>query len=115
MGKEVLSTEDLARVFQDGLQGIVERGRGVVGDKTMIDALSPAVDVFQSIQGEQNLVEVLRRAIQAAELGMKSTIPLVARKGRASYLGERSRGHQDPGATSSYLILRTLRDVCSRP
>ena len=75
----------------------------------MIDALSPAVDALkQSLNNNNSVVEGLQKAVDAAEEGMKKTIPLIARKGRASYLGERSIGHQDPGATSSYLLLTTL-------
>ena len=78
----------------------------------MVDTLSPAVDGFeQAISTETPLLEALKQAVAAAEAGMKGTIPLVAKKGRASYLGDRSAGHQDPGATSSYLLLKTLLDT----
>ena len=80
----------------------------------MLDALIPALTAAQTAEAEHlNIVEVTHRASQAAEEGMKATIPLVATKGRASYLGERSSGHQDPGATSSWLILKTLADTCA--
>lgn len=112
-GKEVLSAEDLAKLLQEGVNGVVERGRAQLGDKTMVDALSPAAEAFKkSLNDGQDLTEGLRMAVEAAEQGMKATIPLIARKGRASYLGERSKDHQDPGATSSYLILKTLLDTC---
>ena len=112
-GKEVLSAEDLAKLLQEGVNGVVERGRAQLGDKTMVDALSPAAEAFKkSVNDGQDLTEGLRMAVEAAEQGMKATIPLIARKGRASYLGERSKDHQDPGATSSYLILKTLLDTC---
>jgi dihydroxyacetone kinase-like protein len=112
-GKEALSAEDLAKLLQEGVNGVVERGRAQLGDKTMVDALSPAAEAFKkSVNDGQDLTEGLRIAVQAAEQGMKATIPLIARKGRASYLGERSKDHQDPGATSSYLILKTLLDTC---
>jgi dihydroxyacetone kinase-like protein len=112
-GKEALSSEDLAKLLQEGVNGVVERGRAQLGDKTMVDALSPAAEAFKkSVNDGQDLTEGLRMAVQAAEQGMKATIPLIARKGRASYLGERSKDHQDPGATSSYLILKTLLDTC---
>jgi len=112
-GKEVLSAEDLAKLLQEGVNGVVERGRAQLGDKTMVDALSPAAEAFKkSVNDGQDLTEGLRMAVEAAEQGMKATIPLIAHKGRASYLGERSKDHQDPGATSSYLILKTLLDTC---
>jgi dihydroxyacetone kinase-like protein len=80
-------------------------------DKTMVDALIPARDALAEAVAEGlPLGEALRRSADAAEAGMQATIPLVARKGRASYLGERSAGHQDPGATSSYLLLKTVAD-----
>jgi dihydroxyacetone kinase-like protein len=114
-GKEELSADDLAKLLREAVNGVVERGRAQLGDKTMVDALSPAVDAYSKSVGDgKDLLEGLRMAVQAAEQGMKATIPLVARKGRASYLGERSKDHQDPGATSSYLILKTLLDTCSR-
>ena len=80
----------------------------------MIDALVPARDAFRAALGDgAPFADALRRAEAAAEGGMKSTIPLVARKGRASYLGERSAGHQDPGATSSWLLMKTVADTWS--
>jgi dihydroxyacetone kinase-like protein len=80
----------------------------------MLDALAPALTAARAAEAEHpGLVEITRRASEAAEAGMKATIPLVATKGRASYLGERSAGHQDPGATSSWLILKTLADTCA--
>ncbi len=108
-GKQELSEEDMAALLQSGLDGVVQRGKANRGDKTMLDALAPAVDAFkQAIAAGSTTVEGLKKAVVAAEEGMKNTIPLVAKKGRASYLGERSAGHQDPGATSSYLILQVL-------
>ena len=78
----------------------------------MVDALMPAIDAMkQSLQDGVDLNQVLEQGVNVAEQGMKGTIPLQARKGRASYLGERSIGHQDPGATSSYLLLKTALDV----
>jgi dihydroxyacetone kinase-like protein len=84
------------------------RGKAEPGDKTMIDAWLPALDALRE-GGE--LGEALERSAAAAEEGMKATIPLEARKGRASYLGPRSVGHQDPGATSTYLLLRAAADT----
>lgn len=112
MGKQELTGEDLAMLLQAAVEGIVQRGKANLGDKTMLDALSPACDVFALAVAQGNsTVEALQQAVVAAEEGMKNTIPLVAKKGRASYLGERSAGHQDPGATSSYLMLKTLLDT----
>ena len=107
--KEELTGEDLAALLKAGLEGVIQRGKANLGDKTMVDTLSPAVDVFeQAIAAGGRLSDALQQAVAAAEGGMKGTIPLLAKKGRASYLGERSMGHQDPGATSTYLLLKTL-------
>lgn len=111
-GKQELTGEDMAALLQAGVDGVVQRGKANLGDKTMVDALSPAVDAFkQTISKGNSTVEAMQQAVAAAEEGMKKTIPLVAKKGRASYLGKRSAGHQDPGATSSYLILKTLLET----
>ena len=113
-GKQELNTADMAAVLKAGLSGLIERGKAQVGDKTMVDALVPAVEAFsRAAQEGANMAEALRQATVAAEQGMKDTIPLVAKKGRASYLGERSIGHQDPGATSLYLIIKALHDTVS--
>ncbi|AFM22323.1 dihydroxyacetone kinase DhaL subunit [Acetomicrobium mobile DSM 13181] len=99
----------LAQAFREGLQGVVALGKAQLGDKTMVDALTPAIEALEAAAKQGlPLKEGLKRALDMAEKGMKDTIPLVARKGRASYLGERSAGHQDPGATSSYLILKAI-------
>jgi phosphoenolpyruvate---glycerone phosphotransferase subunit DhaL len=104
--KMELDLSDWTAALEAALNGIVMRGKAELGDKTMVDALSPAL---QSLKNAQEngvpITEALKSSALAAEEGMKATIPLVARKGRASYLGERSADHQDPGATSSYLIL----------
>ena len=112
MSKEELNTEDLLQLFFDGVDGIVQRGRPQLGDKTMFDAWAPALEALQAafVNGDDD-VAALRLTVAAAEQGMKNTILLQARKGRASYLGERSIGHQDPGATSSYLILKALLET----
>ena len=107
--KEELTSEELFKLLQAGLDGVIYRGKAQLEDKTMIDALSPAEYAFeQSLANNDSVVAGLQKAVDAAEEGMKKTIPLMAKKGRASYLGERSIGHQDPGATSSYLLLTTL-------
>lgn len=110
--KVELNNDDLETMLQAGVDGIVQRGRPELGDKTMFDAWSPAMKALNAAvaNGDDQLAAV-RSAVAAAEQGMKDTIPLQARKGRASYLGERSIGHQDPGATSSYLILNALLET----
>ncbi len=110
--QEELSNEDLFKLFQSGVEGILQRGRAQLGDKTMFDAWSPALEAMQqALTNGHDTVAVLRLVVAAAEQGVKNTIPLQAKKGRASYLGERSIGYQDPGATSSYLILKTLLET----
>ena len=109
--KEELTGEDLATMLQAGFDGIVQRGRAQVGDKTMVDAWAPALKVLHDGLAAGDELAALTASVGAAEQGMKDTIPLQARKGRASYLGERSIGHQDPGATSSYLMLKALLDT----
>ena len=110
--KEELDNEDLVNVLQGAVDGIILRGRAQPGDKTMVDALLPALDALKAAVAEgQGAADARAAAVAAAEQGMKDTIPLQARKGRASYLGERSIGHQDPGATSSYLILNALLET----
>jgi phosphoenolpyruvate---glycerone phosphotransferase subunit DhaL len=111
-GKAELEPRDWADALAKGIEGVKMRGKAEPGDKTMLDALLPALDALNAaIADESSFADALRASANAAEDGMKATIPLVARKGRASYLGERSAGHQDPGATSSYLLLRTAADT----
>ena len=113
-GKYELNTTELAGVLKAGLSGVIERGKAQVGDKTMVDALTPAVKAFeQAAEDGVGIAEALGQTVAAAEQGMKDTISLIARKGRASYLGERAIGHQDPGATSVYLIIKALHDAVS--
>ena len=110
--KEELDNEDLINVLQGAVDGIIQRGRAQLGDKTMVDALLPALDALKAAVAEgQGVADALAAAVAAAEQGMKDTIPLQARKGRASYLGPRSIGHQDPGATSAYLLVRAAADL----
>ncbi len=110
--KTELTLEDLKNSIENGVKGIKQRGRAAVGEKTMIDVLEPVVhSLSESIAEKLSLKEALSKMVEAAEKGMKSTINMVARKGRASYLGERSIGYQDPGATSSYLILKALEET----
>ena len=111
-GKPDLSGDDWAAALAAGVAGVQRRGKAELGDKTMIDALVPAVEAVRSALADGSaLDEALRRSAEAARDGMTATIPLVARKGRASYLGERSADHQDPGATSSWLLLRTAAET----
>jgi dihydroxyacetone kinase-like protein len=111
-GKTELEPEDWAAALDAAVKGVEMRGKAEPGDKTMIDALIPARDAFSAALAEgASFEEALRRSAQAAEEGMEATTPLVAKKGRASYLGERSAGHQDPGATSSYLLVKTAADT----
>ncbi len=101
----------LGGALRAGLEGIVARGKAELGDKTMFDALSPAVDAWDaSVAAGGTAADASAAALAAAEGGRDATIPLVARKGRASYLGERSAGHLDPGATSSTLLLLALAE-----
>ncbi|MGZ3581460.1 MAG: dihydroxyacetone kinase subunit DhaL [Ktedonobacterales bacterium] len=106
-GKPDLQPEDVVAAFTAAIQGIQARGHAQRGEKTMLDALFPALDALKAaLDNGQDLTDALRAAADAAEAGAKATIPMLATKGRASYLGERSIGHQDPGATSSALLLR---------
>lgn len=113
MSKEELSLVELTKMLQDGMDGIVQRGRAEVGEKTMIDTWN---GIMTSLKQDQNIsvYDALNTAVANAEVAMKSTIPMQARKGRASYLGERSIGHQDPGATSTYLLFTALRNASAQ-
>jgi dihydroxyacetone kinase-like protein len=101
-----LDAHGFAKALRSGLDGVVARGKAEAGDKTMYDALAPSVDALDAaLAGGAPLGPALRAAAAAAETGRDATIPMLARKGRASYLGERSVGHQDPGATSVALLI----------
>ena len=108
-GKACLGKDEISGALAAGLNDIKRRGKAEVGDKTMVDSLSPAVAALESVK---ELCAAFRAAADAAKTGAEGTIPLQARKGRASYLGERSIGHQDPGATSSWLLFEALASVC---
>jgi dihydroxyacetone kinase-like protein len=98
---------DLGKALRAGVDGVVARGKAEMGDKTMIDAWMPALDAYEgAASSDGGLSGALTAAADAAAKGCEATIPLVARKGRASYLGERSVGHQDPGATSTTLLIQ---------
>ncbi len=114
-GKAEAEAGELAGALEAGVAGIQRLGKAEPGDKTMLDALIPARDAMRAaVDGGASVADALAAAVAAAEQGMLATTPLVARKGRASYLGERSAGHQDPGATSSYLLLKAAWDALSR-
>jgi dihydroxyacetone kinase-like protein len=107
-----LTPEELVAALAAALEGIMTRGKAQRGEKTMIDALGPGVDVLREAQQSgEDFTAALRRSVAAVEDGMKSTIPMLATKGRASYLGERSIGHQDPGATSVFYMAQVLLET----
>ena len=111
-GKSELDLAGWTEAVAAGLKGVEARGKAEPGDKTMVDALTPAVEALQRASSDgAELHPALEQSAAAAREGMVETVPLVARKGRASYLGERSAGHQDPGATSSYLLLQAAVDT----
>ena len=110
--KTELSASEFGSLLEKGLAGIVLRGKAAIGDKTMVDALQPAIKAYKhSVESGETLQNALSKAVSAAEEGLKSTVPLVARKGRASYLGERSAGHPDPGATSTLILFRSAAET----
>lgn len=107
-----LNAHAVVALLEGALEGITSRGSAVVGEKTMVDAWSPAVDAAEAAAGSGAApAEVLEAALAAAEEGAASTVDLIATKGRASYLGERSRGHLDPGARSTVILLRAAAEA----
>lgn len=109
---EELTDDMLLKMLKSGAQGIVSRGRAVLEDKTMVDVWLPSLDTLEAeLAANKPLKDALEATVNRAEEAMKATIPLKARKGRASYLGDRSIGHQDPGSTSTYLMLKSLAEV----
>jgi phosphoenolpyruvate---glycerone phosphotransferase subunit DhaL len=104
-GKDKVSAEDAAAALEAALGGIKQRGKAEAGDKTIVDALEPAAEAAKRAVSDGSAADVLRAAAEAAKEGAEATVPLTARKGRASYLGQRAAGHQDPGATSTYFLL----------
>jgi phosphoenolpyruvate---glycerone phosphotransferase subunit DhaL len=111
-GKAVIGLDDWTAALDAAVSGVQARGKAEPGDKTMIDALIPGRDALKSaLVGGASFEDALKQSADAAGQGMRDTIPLVARKGRASYLGERSAGHQDPGATSSHLLLEAAAET----
>jgi len=114
-GKMEFGLEDWVKALETATSGVINLGKASLGDKTMVDALIPAVEALkEASQQGLSLGEGLKKSAKAAEEGMIATIPLVARKGRASYLGERSAGHQDPGATSTFMLLDTAANVWAK-
>lgn len=111
-GQKTVDGELAEKMFAAAIAGIKERGKAVRGEKTMLDALEPAYDALtQGLASGKSLAECLEMASSAALAGLEYTKTIIATKGRASYLGERSLGHQDAGATSSYLMLTVLADI----
>jgi phosphoenolpyruvate---glycerone phosphotransferase subunit DhaL len=109
--KSELAPADVVALFQAGVDGLQQRGKAALGDKTMLDALIPAVEAMRgALDAGNSLAEILDKGAAAAEAGVRATISMQARKGRASYLGERSIGHQDAGATAAHLLLRAAAE-----
>lgn len=107
--------ETVALMLEAAIRGIKERGKAVRGEKTMLDALEPAYEAFiQTMNEGETIADCFKAASDAAKYGVEYTKTIIATKGRASYLGERSLGHQDPGATSTYIIFSTLADFCAK-
>ena len=108
-GKEVIDENDIIKVYEAVIEGIKHRGHAELGHKTMLDAIIPAYEAFKnSIENGKDVIESCTQAQSAAKVGMEGTKEFKAIKGRASFLGDRSIGHQDPGATSSYIIIKTI-------
>jgi dihydroxyacetone kinase-like protein len=109
-GLSEIALADWTRILEAGVRGVQNRGKAVIGDKTMLDALTPALEALRSAP-DGEFAPVLRRSADAAGHGAESTKTMFARKGRASYLGERSAGHLDPGSVSTHLLLTALADT----
>lgn len=110
-GKTKLEAEDFTAALEAAIAGIQKRGKAVQGEKTMLDSLFPALEAYKAAIAEgKDIGAGLDAAVEAAEKGIEYTKTIRATKGRASYLGDRSIGHQDPGATSATLTLKTIRD-----
>jgi len=110
--KDELDERDMLDMLRAGLNGVIERGKTQLGDKTMLDVLFPAVTAFEKAVDERKVMrDAMGQALAAAEQAMKDTTLMQAKKGRASYLGDRSIGHQDHGATSCYLMMKYLYKI----
>ena len=111
VGKETLEKEDITKMFAAAIKGIQDRGKAVKGEKTMLDAMMPAEAAYnEAIAADKTIFEAIDAACKACEEGIEYTKTIRATKGRASYLGDRSIGHQDPGATSFWLMLKTAKE-----
>ena len=109
VGKKEITLSDLVVMFQAAETGVKERGKAKLGDKTMLDAIHPATQTLkEASENGDDLLTAVRKSVSSAREGMKATIPLISKVGRSSRLGERSVGHQDPGATSCYLLLQSF-------
>ena len=112
MGKSIpenIDENNIATAFANGVEAVGKRGKSEPGQKTMLDVLVPVSDAFQKCANEQtHLTELLQRIVQLAQESLDATKPMLAKKGRASFLGERSIGHLDPGAMSSFLIIKAI-------
>lgn len=114
-GKEEIDIKDFSLMMKAALEGIKSRGKAEKGDKTMIDAIDPAIEaVDRAVEAGEKPVDVLKSASEAALSGVEYTKTISARKGRAAYLGDRSIGHQDPGATSAYFIINSIYQYISK-
>ena len=110
--KSEVSGEDLQKAMEAGVQGLKTLGKSDEGEKTMLDTLCPALKAFeQALSESKSTAEAFAVAAEAAKSGMEATTPMLAKKGRASYLGERSVGHQDPGATSAYFLIKSAAEA----
>jgi len=115
-GKEEVSPEDAADALNEALAGVKQRGKAEAGDKTMVDALAPAAEAAkEAADSGGNVAAVFRAAAEAAAGGAEATAPLTARRGRASYMGERAAGHKDPGAASTHLLLDAAARTLENP
>ncbi|WP_432667090.1 dihydroxyacetone kinase subunit DhaL [Wukongibacter baidiensis] len=111
-GKMELENDDVVKMFDEAIKGIIMRGKAKKGEKTMLDALIPAYEELKnSLQDGSTMAEAFNRAEKVASDGVEYTKTIRATKGRASYLGDRSIGHQDPGATSTYLMIKTISET----
>ena len=113
--KEELSAEDVVTLWESGTNGVIKRGKAAAGDKTMLDTLLPALESLKAAVADgDSIADALAKAAESGKEGMESTIPMIAKKGRASYLGERSKDHQDPGATSVYYMLELMAEEAAK-
>lgn len=113
-GKSQIDIHDFINMIEEALNGIKARGKSESGEKTMIDSIQPALEALKQSVNNDLASDALKNMVEAAKEGVEHTKTIIATKGRASYLGERSIGHQDPGATSSYIILKTIYEEVSK-